>query len=121
MAQGIFLKLTTMETQKYLKAHATSLRKITDNIVLDKLRVSHVDLELLDSQPSDFDIDKTITKADTQNALARLDKISQKIIYRHYWEKYKLKEVAVMLKMSYVNVRQIASRAYKELKRYLKH
>lgn len=121
MAQEIFLKISTMETPKFVEAPATWLRKITDNFVIDKLRVSHVDLELLDSQPSDFDISRTIMKVDLQSALSHLDKTSQKIIYMHYWEKYKLKEVAVKLNMSYANVRQIASRAYKELKPYLKN
>lgn len=52
--------------------------------------------------------------------MSHLDEISQKIIYLNYWERYSLKDVAVILNMSYGNVRQIACRAYKKLKLYLK-
>ena len=120
MAQDIFMKLYTMETPSYVKAPAKWLGKFTDNFVIDKIRVSHPELELLESHPSDFDLEKTIVKFDLKNAISRLDQVSQKIIYLNYWERYSLKEVAVILKMSYGNVRQIASRAYKELRPYLK-
>ncbi|MBD5636454.1 MAG: sigma-70 family RNA polymerase sigma factor [Clostridia bacterium] len=121
MAQEIFLKLTTMKTPKYVGAPATWMRKVTDNFVIDKLRASHVDLELLDSQPSDFDMDRSIIEADVQNAMSHLDEVSRTILYMHHWQKYKLYEVADELNMSYVNVRQIASRAYKVLEPYLKN
>lgn len=120
MAQDIFMKLYTMETPSYVKAPAKWLGKFSDNFVIDKIRVSHPELELLESHPSDFDLEKTIMKFDLKNAISRLDQVSQKIIYMNYWERYSLKEVAVILKMSYGNVRQIASRAYKELRPYLK-
>ncbi len=120
MAQDIFMKLYTMETPSYVKAPAKWLGKFSDNFVIDKIRVSHPELELLESHPSDFDLEKTIMKFDLKNAISRLDQVSQKIIYLNYWERYSLKEVAVILKMSYGNVRQIASRAYKELRPYLK-
>lgn len=120
MAQDIFMKLYTMETPSYVKAPAKWLGKFSDNFVIDQLRVSHPELELLESHPSDFDLEKTIMKFDLKNAISRLDQVSQKIIYLNYWERYSLKEVAVILKMSYGNVRQIACRAYKKLKLYLK-
>lgn len=120
MAQDIFMRLYTMETPSYVKAPAKWLGKFSDNFVIDKIRVSHPELELLESHPSDFDLEKTIMKFDLKNAISRLDQVSQKIIYLNYWERYSLKEVAVILKMSYGNVRQIASRAYKELRPYLK-
>lgn len=120
MAHDVFMKLYTMETPSYVEAPAKWLGKFTDNFVIDKIRVSHPELELLESHPSDFDLEKTIVKFDLKNAISRLDQVSQKIIYLNYWERYSLKEVAVILKMSYGNVRQIASRAYKELRPYLK-
>lgn len=121
MAQEVFMKLYTMEPPDYfIKAPAIWIYRFTDNHVIDRLRVMHSELELRDSQPSAFDIEDTILKVDMQNAMSHLDTISQKILYLNIWEKIKLKDVAVMLNMSYVNVRQIASRARKELEPYLK-
>ena len=122
MAQEVFMKLYTMETPDYyVEAPGIWIQTFTDNYVIDRLRVSHPELELLESQPSDFDIERTILKADLMNAFSHLDEVSQKIVYMHYWEGFKLKEVAIILKMSYVNVRQIASRARKQLEPYLKN
>jgi RNA polymerase sigma factor (sigma-70 family) len=120
MAQDIFMKLYTMETPSYVKAPAKWLGKFSDNFVIDQLRASRPELGLLESHPSDFDLEKTIVKFDLKNAMSHLDEVAQKIIYMNYWESYSLKDVAVILNMSYGNVRQIACRAYKKLKLYLK-
>ncbi len=81
MAQDIFMKLYTMETPSYVKAPAKWLGKFSDNFVIDQLRASRPELGLLESHPSDFDLEKTIVKFDLKNAMSHLDEISQKIIY----------------------------------------
>ena len=62
MAQDIFMKLYTMETPSYVKAPAKWLGKFSDNFVIDQLRASRPELELLESHPSDFDLEKTKLK-----------------------------------------------------------
>ena len=88
---GHFMKLYTMETPSYVKAPAKWLGKFSDNFVIDQLRASRPELGLLESHPSDFDLEKTIVKFDLKNAMSHLDEISQKIIYLNYWERYSLR------------------------------
>ena len=71
----------------------------------------------MDELIEEFDIDKTILDLEVKRALSKLDKLSQQIIYLHYWEGYSLKELATEFNLSYGSIRTKVSRAYDELKK----
>lgn len=119
MAQEVFMKLMTMETPPFVEYPTTWLWRITKNYIIDTLRVTHPEVELLETQPGDFDIDRTILEDDVKAAMAQLDKLSQQIVYKFYWEGYSLLELTTVLNESYVNIRAKQSRAYMILRKYL--
>lgn len=120
-AQDMFEKLMTIEVDSYVDYPVTWLYRVADHHIIDSLRIKHPEeVALLETQPADFDIDDTILRGDVKAAILKLDKVSQKIIYLYYWENYKFAEIATMLNISYANTRAKTSRAYKELKKFLK-
>lgn len=121
MAHEVFMKLMTMETPPFVEYPTTWLWKITKNYIIDTLRVTHPEVELLETQPGDFDIDRTILEDDVKAAMAQLDIVSQQIVYKNYWEGYRLIELVSVLNESYANIRAKASRAYQILKKCLKN
>lgn len=121
MAQEVFMKLMTMETPPFVEYPTTWLWRIARNYVIDTLRVTHPEVKLLETQPGDFDLEKTILEEDVKAAMAQLDESSQQIVYMHYWEGYRLKELVPVLHENYANIRAKASRAYRILKKCLKN
>ena len=118
VVQEIFLKLIEIETPQNIKYPTAWLFKLADNYVIDRLR-EKIPTEELDELIEEFDIDKTILDLEVKRALSKLDKLSQQIIYLHYWEGYSLKELATEFNLSYGSIRTKVSRAYDELKKYM--
>ncbi len=117
--QEIFLKLLEIDIPNFVEYPTTWLYKIASNCIVDILRRTHPEEELIEEKFAEFEIENTIVNDDVKNALLQLDKESQQILYMHYWEGYRFKEIAISLNLSYSNVRVKASRAYKKLKKYL--
>ena len=119
VAQDIFLKLLEIEMRDYIQYPTAWLFKMADNHVINTLRGQHTEEELLEIASAEFNIENTILSMELMRAISNLDKISQQILYLHYWEGYSFKELAIELNLSYANIRTKASRAYKTLKKYL--
>lgn len=119
ISHEVFEKLLKLENQDYVEYPTAWLFRLADNYAIDVLRASHPEEELTETLSADFDIERTIVEGEVKDAMLKLDEIPRRILYMHYWEGYKLEEIAVELNLSYSNVRTIASRTYKLLKTYL--
>lgn len=118
-AEDVFLKLLEIETPKYIKYPTAWLFRLADNLITDKLRGAIQDEILVEKISNEFGLDTIVLDIEVKRALSKLDKLTQQIIYLHYWEGYSLKELAKELNMSYGSIRSRVSRAYDELKKYM--
>lgn len=119
MLEDIFLKILEMETPNHVKYPTAWLFRVADNYITDKLRGTHQDEEYIETISKEFDVDKIVLDIEVKEALSKLDKLTQQILYMHFWEGYRFKELARELNLSYVSIRSRASRAYKTLKKFL--
>lgn len=121
VAHEVFLKLTTTAVKKYIAYPASWLYRIADNCAIDFLRKNPATAQYIENLNGqfEFDIERSLAKDEIKRAMVYLDKTTQQILYMQYWEKYELKEIAMELKISYSNVRAMAARGRKKLKKIL--
>lgn len=119
IAQDIFSKLMQLEIHYFVKTPTAWLYTLADNRAKDILKSCHEEVALEEYLADEFSIDSTILNLDVKKALSHLDLKSQQIIYLHIWEGYSYEEISKGLNISCANIRVKASRAYKELKKYL--
>ena len=119
ISHEVFLSLMRLDITEYIRYPTAWLFTLADNKVKDILKYRHGEDAIPETTVFDFDVDSTLLSVDMVRAFEHIDPLSQRILYLHYWEGYSHKEIAKLLHMSCGNVRLKASRAYKELKKYL--
>lgn len=122
VAQESFMALLRMKNYKYIKFYTSWMYKISENIALRKIEKENSEQKKWENElekertcyteEENFEI-----FGDLQKGIERLDKDSQKIFYYHYVEFYTLKEIAVLLGISYDNVRQKHHRGLNSLRK----
>lgn len=118
LAHDVVRKLieTDWSNYPYIEFPASWLNSVIDNYAYDVLRhnsrVYSMDTFALEA----FSLDETIMDSNVRDALKKLSKDIQYIIYAHYWEGYTYIEIANQLGLTPVNVRVKAFRAQQILK-----
>lgn len=116
VAQETFIKLLSMEKIKHIEYYTSWIYTISENIALRKLGKEKAEQKKMYYEQEAVKEDMELFGG-LQKDVAKLDDITQKIFYYYYVEAYKLKEIAVLLNLTYDNVRQKHSRGIKFLRK----
>lgn len=115
IAQNVFIKL--YKHKDILKLDNDDIKKWLFKVTINECK--SLFLSLWRIKVSLFD-DKDIKVSDSNNDLldviANLNKKERIIVFLHYYEGYKMKEIAEMMKLSEANVKVLLSRTRKKLK-----
>ena len=115
ITQNVFIKL--YKHKEILKLDEESIKKWLFKVTINECKSlfsSHwrIKVALFD----DKDITTTDTNNDLLEIIANLNKKERIIVFLHYYEGYKIKEIAEMMKLSEANVKVLLSRTRGKLK-----
>lgn len=115
IAQNVFIKL--YKHKDILKLDNDDIKKWLFKVTINECKslfLSHwrIKVSLFD----DKDIKVSDSNNDLLDVIANLNKKERIIVFLHYYEGYKIKEIAEMMKLSEVNVKVLLSRTRKKLK-----
>lgn len=115
ITQNVFIKL--YKHKEILKLDEESIKKWLFKVTINECKSlfsSHwrIKVALFD----DKDIITTDTNNDLLEIIANLNKKERIIVFLHYYEGYKIKEIAEMMKLSEANVKVLLSRTRGKLK-----
>lgn len=115
IAQNVFIKL--YKRKDILKLDNDDIKKWLFKVTINECKslfLSHwrIKVSLFD----DKDIKVSDSNNDLLDVIANLNKKERIIVFLHYYEGYKIKEIAEMMKLSEVNVKVLLSRTRKKLK-----
>lgn len=115
IAQNVFIKL--YKHKDILKLDNDDIKKWLFKVTINECKslfLSHwrIKVSLFD----DKDIKVSDSNNDLLDVIANLNKKERIIVFLHYYEVYKIKEIAEMMKLSEVNVKVLLSRTRKKLK-----
>lgn len=115
IAQNVFIKL--YKHKDILKLVNDDIKKWLFKVTINECKslfLSHwrIKVSLFD----DKDIKVSDSNNDLLDVIANLNKKERIIVFLHYYEGYKIKEIAEMMKLSEVNVKVLLSRTRKKLK-----
>ena len=115
IAQNVFIKL--YKHKDILKLDNNDIKKWLFKVTINECKslfLSHwrIKVSLFD----DKDIKVSDSNNDLLDVIANLNKKERIIVFLHYYEGYKIKEIAEMMKLSEVNVKVLLSRTRKKLK-----
>ncbi len=115
ITQNVFVKL--YKHKDILKLDKDSIKKWLFKVTINECKslfLSHwrIKVSLFD----DKDIKTSDSNNDLLDVIANLNKRERIIVFLHYYEGYKIKEIAEMMKLSEVNVKVLLSRTRKKLK-----
>lgn len=115
IAQNVFIKL--YKHKDILKLDNDDIKKWLFKVTINECKslfLSHwrIKVSLFD----DKDIKVSDSNNDLLDVIANLNKKEKIIVFLHYYEGYKIKEIAEMMKLSEVNVKVLLSRTRKKLK-----
>ena len=121
IVQDVINKLisTDWTNYPYIENPVAWLYKIADNHAKDLFKKSNRISKFDDNTYSNFNIDYVDMRNDVRNALKKLKRESQYIIYAHYWLGKELYAIAKEINNSYVSVRVKLVRARNLLEKYL--
>ena len=105
IAQNVFIKL--YKHKDILKLANDDIKKWLFKVTINECKslfLSHWRIKVSDSNNDLLDV------------IANLNKKERIIVFLHYYEGYKIKEIAEMMKLSEVNVKVLLSRTRKKLK-----
>ena len=105
IAQNVFIKL--YKRKDILKLDNDDIKKWLFKVTINECKslfLSHWRIKVSDSNNDLLDV------------IANLNKKERIIVFLHYYEGYKIKEIAEMMKLSEVNVKVLLSRTRKKLK-----
>lgn len=118
--QDFFLHLLKIgNKQDYINNPTGWIYTCIENIIKRKIQTESHYYVLQEVVATAGTVDSIENEIYTDQLLKELKPLEQKIIYLIYWEGYSRKEVADILHLTAVNVRQICSRAIKKLKKLL--
>ncbi|MDE7395981.1 MAG: RNA polymerase sigma factor [Clostridiales bacterium] len=118
VAQDFFLKLLHKGVDSYIERPTAWVYTVCDNLAKDtltknkKYALSLEDIKL--SKPDDTF--ETVLFGEYKDRIKTLDTETYDIIIMHYYEGYRLKEIAELLNINYSTVRQKCFRGLKKLK-----
>lgn len=115
IAQNVFIKL--YKHKDILKLDNDDIKKWLFKVTINECKslfLSHwrIKVSLFD----DKDIKVSDSNNDLLDVIENLNKKERIIVFLHYYEGYKIKEIAEMMKLSEVNVKVLLSRTRKKLK-----
>ena len=115
IAQNVFIKL--YKHKDILKLANDDIKKWLFKVTINECKslfLSHwrIKVSLFDNK----DIKVSDSNNDLLDVIANLNKKERIIVFLHYYEGYKIKEIAEMMKLSEVNVKVLLSRTRKKLK-----
>ena len=115
IAQNVFIKL--YKHKDILKLDNDDIKKWLFKVTINECKslfLSHwrIKVSLFDNK----DIKVSDSNNDLLDVIANLNKKERIIVFLHYYEGYKIKEIAEMMKLSEVNVKVLLSRTRKKLK-----
>ena len=115
IAQNVFIKL--YKHKDILRLANDDIKKWLFKVTINECKslfLSHwrIKVSLFD----DKDIKVSDSNNDLLDVIANLNKKERIIVFLHYYEGYKIKEIAEMMKLSEVNVKVLLSRTRKKLK-----
>lgn len=121
ITQELFFKLMQLDwsEQEFVERPHAWLYTIADRLALDSLKAKHDDcpLEKFENSLYYFNLDELVLAKEVKNALSYLDSREAEIIYFNKYEGYTFKEIAEFTGLNPSNVRIIAWRGYKKLKK----
>lgn len=115
----VYAKIDTFDETK--ASISTWIYHIAQNTVIDFFRAKGVQQKFIDEGEMQEDIPATEEEADEQlemlaDALESLNERERSLIILHYYKKKSLKEVALIMGMSYSNIKIIHSKALSHLR-----
>lgn len=111
VAQQFFLKLFELKAYN-IRAPNAWVHTVARNLAIDILRKEESQKAI-----ETFELaEESYVPDDISEILSCLNDSEKKIIYLHYWERYRLTEIAVMTKMKYDAVKYFHSTAKKKLR-----
>ena len=115
----IMIMQTDWSGLEYVQTPHAWLYTIADRKALDFIKLKRVDypLEKYERSLFCFNLDDIMIAGDVKSALGYLENREAEIIYFNKYEGYTFKEIAEFTGLKPENVRVIASRAYKKLKK----
>ena len=115
IAQDFFLKLLHNGVNSYIEHPTAWVYTVCDNLAKDVLKKNDLPLES-SALSSPDDTFENMLFGEYKNRIKELDAQSRDIILMHFYEGYRLKEIAEILQINYNTVRQKCSRGLKKLK-----
>lgn len=116
-AHDIFKRIYENPNLGYVEKPLAWLYRITDNYVSTVMSKENKYLPLLDNFQYELYVDEFSDKETGKLLFGQLDKTSKNVLMLHEKFGYRYKEIAEMLGLTHANVRTIASRAIKKVKK----